>query len=95
MVGYRVRGHQAVALDGAQGPGEHFLGDAVELPAQLPEAQGTVAQRADDQVAPFVGQHVEHRPRGAAAQVHVGRLAAPSRRLAVKPARLDHAPAGG
>jgi NADPH:quinone reductase-like Zn-dependent oxidoreductase len=65
--------HKPVALERPQRLGEHLLGDAVEVPPQLSEAQGPVAQRTDDEVGPFVGDHLEHGARGAPLEEDVGR----------------------
>jgi NADPH:quinone reductase-like Zn-dependent oxidoreductase len=66
-------GDQAVTLQGAQRLGQHLLGDAVEEPAELVEAQRAVeaTERTEDVQRPLVRQYVDDRPRRTVAAVRL------------------------
>lgn len=57
--------NEAVALEAAQGLGEHFLRDAADLALELGITLGAVGQDLDDESGPFVGDAVEDEARGA------------------------------
>ncbi len=50
---------QTVPLELAQGDGQHPLADAIDLPAQLVEAQDTLVEQGDHEHGPLVGDPVE------------------------------------
>ena len=64
-------GDQAVALQGAQGLGQHLLADPGQLPGQLGEPQRAVGERRDHQGHPLVGDPVEHQPARAVGEERV------------------------
>jgi hypothetical protein len=47
-------GYDAVALEAAEGTGQHLLGDAGRIALDLVKAAGTVAQQHDHEHAPFL-----------------------------------------
>ena len=57
--------HEAVALEAAQGLGEHFLGDAADLALEPGVTLGAVGEDLDDERGPFVGDAIEDEARRA------------------------------
>ena len=55
-----VTGDQSVALQIAQGLGEHSLGDVADCAAKLAEALRSRREGHDREYAPFVADAVEH-----------------------------------
>src|SRR5712664_3578711 len=58
----RPAADETVALQALEGLRQHFLRDAFDLPPQLVKADGAVAQQAEHQNGPFVGNPVQHHP---------------------------------
>jgi hypothetical protein len=56
---------EAVALEAAQGLGEHFLGDTADLALELGVTFGAVSENLDDERGPFVGDAIEDEARRA------------------------------
>ena len=56
--------HQAVALEAAQCLRQHFLGNPPNLPLQHGVPHRTARENLDDQSSPFIGNSVQHEPRG-------------------------------
>src|SRR5438128_8138193 len=62
---------KTVALQYAQRLGQHFRRDPFQLARQLAIAQPAAPQRANRQIDPFAGQHLEHGMRRAGAPERV------------------------
>src|SRR5438045_5059966 len=58
--------HQTVALEAAQGLGEHFLRNPADLTLKRGVTHSTAGKALDDERSPFVSDAVEHEPRGTA-----------------------------
>ena len=56
--------HQAVALEATQGLCQHFLGNPPNLPLQHGVPHRPARENLDDQSSPFIGNSVQHEPRG-------------------------------
>ena len=64
--------HQAVALEAAQGLGEHFLRNAADLALKHGVTHRAAGKNLNDERSPFVSNAVEHQPGGAAWVEHGG-----------------------
>ena len=64
--------HQAVALEAAQGLGEHFLRNPANLALKRGVTHRAAGKNLDDERSPFVSNAVEHQPGGAAWIEHGG-----------------------
>ena len=63
--------HQAVALEAAQGLGEHFLRNASDFALQRRITHRPARENLDNQSGPFIRNSVEHEP-GGTLRVHHG-----------------------
>ncbi len=64
--------HQAVALEAAQGLGEHFLRNPADLALKRGVTHRAAGKNLDDERSPFVSNAVEHQPGGTARIEHGG-----------------------
>ena len=58
--------HQAVALEAAQGLGEHFLGNPADLALKRSVTHSAAGKNLDHEGSPFVSYAVEHQSGGTA-----------------------------
>ena len=63
---------QTIALQLAQGLGEHLLADAAHLPVQVPVALLAAGEEVDQQGGPLVGDEIQGLARGALGAEHIG-----------------------
>jgi len=64
--------HQSVALEAAQGLGEHFLRNPADHALKRGVTHGATGKNLDDERSPFVSYAVEHQPGGTAGIEHGG-----------------------
>jgi hypothetical protein len=64
--------HQAVALEAAQGLGEHFLRNSADLALKRSVTHGAAGKNLDNEGGPFVSDTVEHQSGGTARIEHGG-----------------------
>lgn len=62
--------HQAVALQAAQGLGEHFLRNPADLALKRGVTHRAAGKNLDDERSPFVRDTIEHQPGGTARIKH-------------------------
>ena len=55
--------HQPVALEAAQGLGEHFLRNPADLALKRSVTHRAARENLDDERSPFVSDPVKHQPR--------------------------------
>src|SRR5215510_7386488 len=55
--------HQAVAVEAAQGLGEHFLRNPADLALKRGVPHGAARENLDHERSPFVGNPIKHQPR--------------------------------
>ena len=64
--------HKAIALEAAEGLGEHFLRNPADLALERSVTHGAAGKNLNDERSPFVSDAVEHKPGGAARIEHGG-----------------------
>ena len=64
--------HQAVALEAAQGLGEHFLRNPADLALKSGITHGPTCKNLNDERSPFVSNAIEYQPGGTARIEHRG-----------------------
>lgn len=55
--------NEAVPLETAERLGQHFLGNAADIPAEFAVTKGPIRQHLDDQCRPFIRDPIEDDPR--------------------------------